>query len=69
MKENSETNLPKELGKPAERAFAAAGYHHLEQFTQVSEAELLKLHGVGSKALGVLRNALSEKGLAFKKDS
>lgn len=59
-------NLPKGLGKPAERALAAAGYRRLEQFTQISERDLLKLHGVGPKAVGILRQALTEQGLAFK---
>lgn len=59
-------SLPKGLGKPAERALAAAGYRRLEQFTQVSERDLLILHGVGPKAIGILRQALAEQGLAFK---
>lgn len=58
--------LPKGLGKPAERALAAAGYRQLEQFTQISERDLLKLHGVGPKAVAILRQALTEQGLAFK---
>ncbi|MDN7242694.1 DNA-binding protein [Planococcus sp. N028] len=60
-----ETELPKGIGKPAERALAAAGYKRLEQFTRVSEADILKLHGVGPKALELIRQALVEKGLAF----
>lgn len=59
-------SLPKGLGKRAERALAAAGYRRLEQFTQVSELDLLILHGVGPKAIGILRQALAEQGLAFK---
>lgn len=53
------------VGKPALQALALAGYTSLEQLTTVSEAELIKLHGVGPKALGVLRDALAERGLAF----
>ena len=58
-------NLPPKLGAPAERALAAAGYLRLEQFTQVSEAEVLKLHGVGPNALGKIRSALAARGLSF----
>jgi hypothetical protein len=58
--------LPAGLGKPAERAFAAAGYTRLEQFTTVTETEVLRLHGVGPKAVGVLRRALEARGLAFR---
>ncbi len=33
--------------------------------TRVGETDLKKLHGVGPKALGQLRHALSRKGWAF----
>jgi len=42
-----------------------AGYTQLEQLTQVSEAELRKLHGMGPKALGVLRDAPAATGRSF----
>lgn len=57
--------LPKGIGKPATRALAAAGYTRLDQLAAASEAELLALHGVGPKAIRVLRPALAAKGLAF----
>ncbi|MCU1684693.1 MAG: DNA-binding protein [Amycolatopsis sp.] len=53
------------IGAPATRALAAAGYTRLEQLTEVSEAELSKLHGMGPKALGILRAALAEQGRTF----
>ncbi|CAN5867275.1 hypothetical protein BH10CHL1_BH10CHL1_04160 [soil metagenome] len=59
------SDLPAKLSKPAQRALASAGYVRLEQLTQVSEAELLKFHGMGPKALGQIREALQAKGLAF----
>lgn len=65
MKETND-NWPTGLGKPAERALAAAGYRQLEQFAQVSEEDLLKLHGVGPKAIRILQHALAEEGLTFK---
>ena len=58
------SDFPK-IGAPATRALAAAGYTHLEQLTKVTEAELGRLHGMGPKALGILREALSEKKLSF----
>ena len=61
----SESDLPTGLAKPAQRALAGAGYSHLEQLTRVSEKELLALHGMGPKALRLLREALAEKGLSF----
>ena len=50
---------------PAGRAFAAAGYQRLEEFSKVTEAELLALHGVGPKAIRILRAALNEAGSTF----
>lgn len=59
-----ESDFPK-IGAPATQALALAGYSRLEQLPQVSAAELLKLHGVGPKAIGILRLALREQGLSF----
>ena len=56
--------LPK-LGAPARRALAGAGYTHLAQLTQVSAADLQKLHGVGQMAIGILSDALAARGLTF----
>ena len=61
----SESDLPAKLAKPAQRALASAGYVRLAQLTQVSEADLKKLHGMGPKALEQIRQALQAKGLAF----
>lgn len=54
--------LPPGLSQPTLRAFAAAGYSSLDQFTKLTEAELLRLHGVGPKAIRILRAALAEQG-------
>jgi hypothetical protein len=58
-------DLPKRLGKPAERALAAAGISRLSQCAKLSEAEVGKLHGVGPKAVAVLRSTLTAQGLSF----
>jgi dihydrofolate reductase len=63
----AESDLPTGIGKPAEQALAVAGYNRLELIAQVSEKEILKLHGVGPKAVGLLRQALAAKGLSFAK--
>lgn len=60
----SESDFPF-IGKVARRELANAGYTHLEQLPHVSEAELLKIHGVGPKATRILGEALAEKGLSF----
>lgn len=59
-----EDDLPN-VGAPARRAFAEAGLVRLEQFAGVAENDLLALHGVGPKAIGILRRALAERGLSF----
>jgi len=62
-----EHDFPKGVSQPALRALFAAGYTHLDQLTIVSEAELLKLHGMGPKAIGLLRSALNARGQSFAK--
>ncbi|WP_084474547.1 alpha/beta fold hydrolase [Deinococcus pimensis] len=57
--------LPKGIGAPATRAFHAAGITRLSDLTRHTEAALLALHGVGPKALRVLRDALDARGLTF----
>jgi hypothetical protein len=57
-RDQRESDLPTGLSKPARRALVEAGYWRLEQLTDVSEAELEQLHGVGPKALDQLRRAL-----------
>lgn len=59
-------NFPRGIGQPALRALASAGYQNLEQLANVSESDLLKLHGMGPKALRILREALAANGLAFR---
>ncbi len=63
--EPQETALPSGLSKPAQRALAGAGYVRLEQFTRLREADVLKLHGMGPKAMDLLRRALKAQGLSF----
>jgi len=60
-----ESDFPARLSAPARRALNGAGYIGLEQLTGASESELKKLHGMGPKAINLLRTALEEKGLSF----
>lgn len=62
-----EKNFPREIGRPATQALEAAGYSRLEQLTEVTEKELLKLHGMGPKAVRILRETLEAKGMSFAK--
>ena len=59
------SDLPAKLGSPAKRALANAGIQHLEQLSGLTEAELLRLHGIGKNALEQLRAAMKAVGLEF----
>lgn len=59
------TDLPK-IGKPAARALAAIGVTTLEAAAALGESKLLSLHGIGPKAVAILRQALAERGEALK---
>lgn len=65
---HQDSDFPPTIGRPATGALNEAGYFRLEQLTQVSETELKKLHGMGPKALAILRQTLERKGLFFAGD-
>jgi hypothetical protein len=52
-------DLPKNIGQPATRALKAAGYTTLKEIAALSDGELLELHGVGPKAVRLLREAIA----------
>jgi hypothetical protein len=60
--EGGQVEFPRAIGKPATRALASAGYTHLDQLVFVREKDRAGLHGMGPKALGILRAALRERG-------
>jgi predicted Fe-Mo cluster-binding NifX family protein len=53
-------DLPAAIGKPALRALNSAGIRTLAEVALRSEAELMSLHGVGPKALRILKSALTK---------
>lgn len=55
------------IGAPARRALEGIGVTKLTDLSRYSEAELLALHGFGPKALGILWQALKEKGMKFSR--
>jgi len=63
----AQSDLPVALAKPAQRALAAAGYRRLEQLTEVSEAQLKQLHGIGPKALDQLRQGPWRQGAGVRR--
>lgn len=64
--EQPKSDFPRSIGNPARNALEHAGYSKLKQLTKVSEAELGQLHGMGPKALGILRQTLEARGWSFK---
>ena len=58
--------FPKGVGGPALRALAGAGVKSVADLAQWREADLAKLHGMGPKALGTLREALEASGRRFR---
>ena len=63
--DTGDINLLPGLASPARRALAAARITRLEQLTNYSEADLLKLHGMGPKAIKAIKEAMSRRGLKF----
>jgi hypothetical protein len=62
---NNGADLPEGLAAPARRALAQAGFIRIEQFTDLTEAEVSQLHGLGPKAIDLIRLALAARGLTF----
>jgi hypothetical protein len=54
-------NLPKTIGRPATRALANAGITTLDQVAARTDTELAALHGVGPKAIRILRETLAQQ--------
>ncbi|SHE95148.1 helix-hairpin-helix domain-containing protein [Streptoalloteichus hindustanus] len=59
------TEYPQSIGRTARRVLALNGYTRYDQLTTVTTAELLKIHGVGPKAVRILREELASRGLNF----
>ena len=54
------------ISAPARRALEGKGITTLQQLSNFSEAEILKLHGMGPSTFPKLRASLTEAGLSFK---
>jgi predicted flap endonuclease-1-like 5' DNA nuclease len=61
----STSDLPTGIGRPATSTLAVVGITRLQQLAKVSEQEVLALHGVGPKAIRILKETLAARGLAF----
>jgi len=54
------------LAAPAHRALANAGIETFAQLSKKTEKEVMELHGMGPNAMVKIKEAMKEKGLAFK---
>ncbi len=55
------------LSAPARRALTNKHITSLKQLSSFSEKEILQLHGMGPASIPLLRAALQEEQLTFKK--
>lgn len=65
-KKKLQSDFPAALASPALRALNEAKIKKLADVANFSESELLALHGMGAKGIGILKDALNEIGLSFK---
>ncbi|TLP92872.1 hypothetical protein FEF26_14315 [Nesterenkonia salmonea] len=61
-------DLPNSMGKTAPRELQSAGVDSLQKASERTEKELLAIHGVGPKAIRIMKEAMKEKGLTFRED-
>ncbi|MFD1505212.1 hypothetical protein FE374_09630 [Georgenia yuyongxinii] len=59
------SELTPRIGKVARRELALRGYTRYHQLTTVTPQELLRIHGVGPKAIRILAEELETRGLGF----
>ena len=58
--------FPAGVSQPAIRAMHSVGITSLDQLPAFTEAELIALHGMGPKAIRILREALAAQGRSFR---
>ena len=61
--------LPRTIGRPATRTLTQAGFARLADLDGADPRELLRLHGVGPKAVRLLAEALEQQGRSFSAPS
>ncbi len=61
----TDSEFPHGIGKTARRVLELNGYTRYHQLAGVSAKELLKIHGMGPKAIRILREELAARGLSF----
>jgi hypothetical protein len=60
-----ESEFPHGIGRVAKRELALNGYTRYDQLTTTTATDLLKIHGVGEKAVRILGEELAKRGQSF----
>jgi DNA-directed RNA polymerase alpha subunit len=60
-------NLLKKLSAPAERAIQSTGVKTVEALAEMSEKEIMELHGIGKHGMETIKAFMAENGLSLKK--
>lgn len=61
-----ESGFLSDIAAPARRALQRKGATTLQKLSQLSEDEVLELHGMGPSSIPKLKKALASQGLSFK---
>lgn len=64
----TQTPLPK-TSTPAQRALESLNIKTIEDLTKHTEKEIVNLHGMGPKAIEILKNELKSLKLNFKNET
>jgi len=64
-----EQAIPTTIVRPALRALTAAGMKNLEDVANSGEEQIAALHGVGPKAIRILKAALAAFGSEFQESA
>ena len=59
------SELTPRIGRVARRELALHGYTRYAQLAEVTAADLLRIHGIGPKAIRLLEEELAARGSAF----
>lgn len=62
----TEPEFPQGVSQPAIRALNSVGVANVESLATHREIDIADLHGMGPKAMGVLKAALKDKGKSFR---
>ena len=66
--EAATTEFTSRIGKTAARELRLNGYTRYDQLTRVTPRQLLRIHGVGPKAIRILDEELAMRDLSFAGD-